>query len=567
MKKYFNFRKLKTKVLIGFAAVLVLNLMLSIYSITSINKINSGLKDLGNQKLPLLVNDEKMSFNIAERIALVRGYLLTGEQDYKDKFETYSIEAEEIAANLERMSTSAETNALLEKNKQWSEIITNEVFATYDAGEHKKASEILQGEAQSYARDMMEGFNQIATDRETQVLEDSKTAITVGENIIKMSITVSVIILIVGVGIALFTATTITKPLNRVIRQLRAVADGDLTGDKIDTNLRDETAQLVDISNQLLEKNNVMLQQIKENAEVLSAHSEELHQSANETMEGSNQIAITMNELAQSAESQAGNSGDMSSKMEKFTRHLNDVNDSGTQIQHHATTALDNTKDGQALMNDSVQQMVEIDHIVKDSVAKVHHLYDQSKEITQLVEVIQEISDQTNLLALNAAIEAARAGEHGKGFAVVADEVRKLAEQVSSSVSDITGIVSGIQQETSDVVDALQTGYAAVEKGTAQIQHTGDNFTTIHDAIVEVANNVSEVSQNLTAVLSESVGMTHIVEDNAALTEESAAGIQQTTASVEQSSMSMYEVTKSADELAATAENLMELVSRYKLKE
>ena len=567
MKKYFNFRKLKTKVLFGFAAVLMLNLMLSVYSINSINQINSDLKKLGNQQLPLLVNDEKMAFNIAERIALVRGYLLTGEQDYKDKFQTYTVEAEQIASDLASMSGSEETKALLEKNAQWSDIITNEVFAAYDNGEKEQASELLQGEAQMYARDIMEGFNHVATDRETQVLNDSKAAIEVGQNIIKMSTTVSIIILIVGIAIALYTATAITKPLNRVIRQLRAVADGDLTGDKIDTNLRDETAQLVDISNQLLEKNNVMLQQIKENAEVLSAHSEELHQSANETMEGSNQIAITMNELAQSAESQAGNSGDMSSKMEKFTRHLNDVNDSGTQIQHHATTALDNTKDGQALMNDSVQQMVEIDHIVKDSVTKVHHLYDQSKEITQLVEVIQEISDQTNLLALNAAIEAARAGEHGKGFAVVADEVRKLAEQVSSSVSDITGIVSGIQQETSDVVDALQTGYAAVEKGTAQIQHTGDNFTTIHDAIVEVANNVSEVSQNLTAVLSESVGMTHIVEDNAALTEESAAGIQQTTASVEQSSMSMYEVTKSADELAATAENLMELVSRYKLKE
>lgn len=567
MKKYFNFRKLKTKVLMGFAAVLVLNLMLSIYSINSINQINSDLKDLGNQKLPLLVNDEKMSFNIAERIALVRGYLLTGEQDYKDKFETYSTEAEEIAANLERMSTSAETKALLEKNTQWSEIITKDVFATYDAGEHKKASEILQGEAQSYARDIMEGFNQIATDRETQVLEDSKAAITVGENIIKMSMTVSIIILIVGMGIALFTATTITKPLNRVIGQLRKVADGDLTGEEITTILRDETSELVAISNQLLEKNNVMLQHIKENAEILSAHSEELHQSANETMEGSNQITLTMTELAKSADSQASNSSDMSMKMDKFTHHLHDVNNSGNQIQHHATMALDNTKAGQELMNNSVKQMVEIDHIVKESVTKVHHLYDQSKEITQLVQVIQEISDQTNLLALNAAIEAARAGEHGKGFAVVADEVRKLAEQVSSSVSDITDIVSGIQRGTSDVVDALQTGYASVEQGTAQIKHTGDNFTTIHDAILEVAHNVRAVSQNLNEVLSESVGMTHIVENNAALTEESAAGIQQTTTSVEQSSMSMYEVTKRADELANTAENLMELVSRYKLKE
>lgn len=566
MKKYFNFRKLKTKVLIGFAAVLVLNLMLSVYSVISINQINSDLKDLGNQQLPLLVNDEKMAFNIAERIALVRGYLLTGEQDYKDKFEAYSIEAEEIAANLERMSNSTETKALLEKNTQWSEMITNDVFATYDEGEHKKASKILQGEAQSYARDIMEGFNQIATDRETQVLEDSKAAIAVGQNIIKMSMTVSIIILIVGTGIALFTATTITKPLNRVIGQLRKVADGDLTGEEITTILRDETSELVDISNQLLKKNNVILQHIKENAEILSAHSEELHQSANETMEGSNQITLTMTELAQSADSQARNSSDMSMKMDKFTHHLNDVNNSGNQIQHHATMALDNTKAGQELMNHSVKQMVEIDHIVKESVTKVHHLYDQSKEITQLVQVIQEISDQTNLLALNAAIEAARAGEHGKGFAVVADEVRKLAEQVSSSVADITGIVSGIQRGTRDVVDALQTGYVSVEQGTAQIKHTGDNFTTIHAAILEVAHNVCDVSENLNEVLSESIGMTHIVENNAALTEESAAGIQQTTTSVEQSSISMYEVTKRADALANTAENLMELVSRYKLK-
>lgn len=565
MRKYFNFRSLRKKVLFGFMAIIAVNLIMSAYSMYAINNMNHHLEDLGNDKMPLLVNDEQMSFNIAERIALVRGYLLTGEKDYKDKFEQYRVEADKIEKELQARSTSAETKALLEKNDEWDRIIIDEVFAAYDRGDHEKASHILQGDAQTYARDIMEGFSNIATNRETQVLADSQKAIQVGQNIINISMIVTVILLIAGIGIAVFTANTITRPLNRAIAQLEKIATGDLTLSHISTSLRDETSKLVHISNAVLDNNKQMMQSIKQNAEVLSAHSEELHQSANETTETSTQIATTMNELAQSAESQAGNSGDMSSKMDRFTDHLEEVSHHGEQIKHHASTALEHTKAGHNMMVDSVQQMVEIDDVVKQSVTKVHRLYDQSKEITQLVKVIQDISDQTNLLALNAAIEAARAGEQGKGFAVVAGEVRKLAEQVSVSVSDITTIVDGIQHGTRDVVESLQSGYDAVEKGTTQIKHTGDNFKTIHDAIIEVAHNVNEVSHSLNEVLSESVQMSRIVEENAALTEESAAGIQQTTASVEQSNVSMHEVTKSADDLAQTAEALMGLVNRYKL--
>lgn len=565
MKKYFNFRSLRKKVLFGFMSILVLSLLMGAYSVWSIHNINNDLEDLGNKKMPLLVNDEQMSFNIAERIALVRGYLLTGDKDYKDKFEAYTVEGEKIAESLKAVSTSEHTKQLLAKSETWENIIIDEVFAAYDAGEKEKASKILQGDAQTYARDIMEGFSDIATSRENEVLQDSQDAVNLGKSVIQMTIVVTIILLIVGVGIAIFTANTITRPLNRAIHQLGRIAAGDLTLKHIETSLRDETYELVRISNLVLDNNKEMMSSIKENAELLSAHSEELHQSANETTEGSSQIATTMNELAKSAESQASNSGDMTTKMDRFTDHLEEVSHHGEQIEHHASTALENTRTGQQMMTASVNQMMAIDDIVKRSVTKVHQLYDQTKQITQLVQVIQDISDQTNLLALNAAIEAARAGEHGKGFAVVAGEVRTLAEQVSNSVADITTIVHGIQNGTSDVVEALQTGYDTVEKGTLQIQHTGDNFKTIHDEIIEVAHNIKEVSHNLNEVLSESVNMSRIVEENAALTEQSAAGIQQTTASVEQSSLSMREVTKSADELAETAEGLMSLVNRYKL--
>lgn len=228
--------------------------------------------------------------------------------------------------------------------------------------------------------------------------------------------------------------------------------------------------------------------------------------------------------------------------------------------------ALEVTQKGKELMDSSINQMEMIDGIVKSSLDKVHNLYDQSKEISKLVLVIKEISEQTNLLALNAAIEAARAGEHGKGFAVVADEVRKLAEQVSNSVSEITGIVSSIQKETGYVVESLVNGYEEVEKGTAKIKTTGQTFKVIDDSFTLVNTNIKSISERLYTILTESEHMTKLVKETAAFSNESVASIEETSSSVDQTNSSIHEVSKSANQLAHTAEDLMGIVSNYQLK-
>src|SRR5699024_4194813 len=133
----------------------------------------------------------------------------------------------------------------------------------------------------------------------------------------------------------------------------------------------------------------------------------------------------------------------------------------------------------------------------RDAVQKVQGLDAQSQEISKLVSVIQDSAEQTNLLALNAAIEAARAGEHGKGFAVVADEVRKLAEQVSVSVTDITTIVTSIQNESSMVTESLEGGYKEVEQGTTQIEATGEKFNGINTSITNMVKDIQSISDNL----------------------------------------------------------------------
>src|SRR5690625_4415295 len=171
-------------------------------------------------------------------------------------------------------------------------------------------------------------------------------------------------------------------------------------------------------------------------------------------------------------------------------------------------------------MSQSVEQMKRIDLIVSNAVEQVRGLDQKSDEISKLIQVVKDIADQTNLLALNAAIEAARAGEHGKGFAVVADEVRKLAEGVTRSVLEITSIVNSIQKETDDVVNSLNDGYNEVKEGIEQIGKTGESFEIIDDSISSMVDNILSIANRLKEIANNSNEMNELIGEIASVSEE-----------------------------------------------
>lgn len=372
------------------------------------------------------------------------------------------------------------------------------------------------------------------------------------------------VFLVIGAITIFLIIKSIIQPINKLKEKANNIGKGNLS-EQIKVTSDDEIGQLSIAMSAMQNMLKEMIQKISHASERIASHSEELTQSSNEVSNGTEQISSTMEELASGAETQANNASELSSSMEAFVIRLDEANKYGNDINESSKDVLSVAKEGSQLMSDSVEQMQKINRVVQESVHRVEGLSIQSKEISKLVLVIKEIADQTNLLALNAAIEAARAGEQGKGFAVVADEVKKLAEQVAKSIVDISNIVNNIQTETVSVSDSLQSGYKEVERGTSKIQTTEESFNKIQGLISEEAKGIASISQILDDVSVKGQEMSGSIQEIAAVSEESAAGIEETAAASQQTSSSMQEVTASAEELANLAEELTQMVQKFKL--
>lgn len=382
--------------------------------------------------------------------------------------------------------------------------------------------------------------------------------------LVPILITLSSVVLI-AIIISLLTTRRITKAIQMVMRRMQGIASGDLSHEPLIAKSEDEIGQLIHATNDMHEKMREVLQDMNRVSEIVSTQSEELSQSAGEVKTGSDQVSSTMQELASGSETQAHHTSNLASSMRAFTEEIANINENSEGVQQFSNEVLEMTNEGSELMEQSKIQMVTIDEIVNEAVKRVLGLSIQTQEISKLVEVIRDIADQTNLLALNAAIEASRAGEFGQGFAIVADEVRRLAEQVALSVTDITHIVTNIQNESKNVTSTLQSGYKEVESGTAQIELTEGKFNEISKALAEMVNNLNHSMEISASIATRSDQLHTSIEEIAAVSEESAAGIEQTSASSQQTSAAMEEVSASSKYLAETAEQLNDLVRQFKL--
>ncbi|MFJ7841377.1 methyl-accepting chemotaxis protein [Lysinibacillus sphaericus] len=564
MNRLFQFKTIKARLLSTFIMLLVLFACFTTYTYFSNTNMEKQAKVLVEEDLIVLTASKNLAMSTSVRLSAALSYVVSGDEKYIETFNEYRKIAEDNNLIVEKYENTPEREKLVEMAREWSNRVNSEVFEVYKQGDKQLALENLTA-INHLVTEVRTGYEKVADKRAEAITKVGNDVVSTSSSNNTVGVIVSIILSVIGILIAIFTASRISKPISVVSHHMRELADGNLRNEKFSVTRQDEIGHLMLSANDLNEKLKDTISSIHNVSETVAASSEELAQSSNEVQTGTEQISYTMQELATGTETQASTASDLAETMTTFQRHIYETTQEGIELKEHSGQVHDLTNTGKTLMVQSTQQMATINDIVLDSVKKVEGLNEQSAEISKLVSVIDEISNQTNLLALNAAIEAARAGEHGKGFAVVADEVRKLAEQVQFSVTDISTIVHRIQSETGNVTNSLQSGYEEVKKGTAQLNQTNHTFDQISQAIEDMNNNINVISNNLTKISQHSEAINGSIDEMASISQESAAGVEQTTATVEETAATMDEISKSANQLAEMAEELNTQLQKFTL--
>ena len=340
-----------------------------------------------------------------------------------------------------------------------------------------------------------------------------------------------------GVCMSMIIIRGVTGPLSRVVTALKSVAAGDLTAPLMKMTSRDEVGILGHATDAMSEMLKKMVGEIKGTSSQVAAAATE--------------VAASAEELSQTVRSQEQAATQVASAVTELSASITEV---ANKSSDSATSARDSMKQAAAggdLVQQTVTQLGQINDRFSEVGSVVSTLEQQGQEVGRIVQVIQDIADQTNLLALNAAIEAARAGEHGRGFAVVADEVRKLAERTTQATGEVASTIGGMQQGTVKAAEAMKVGRQTVEEGARMGGQAGDAV----GVIVKAQKAAEQMAASIAAA----------TQQQASATEEISRTIEQMTAANSQSAGAASQASQAANSLSQQAEVLKRSMERYKV--
>lgn len=462
-------------------------------------------------------------------------------ENVKEKYETFKTEY----TKLQNASTNMLNLTVENKNK--------EAYAVYlkDVESQKTSVNKLLDEIQSLNSENAKTIYQ----------QDKKDA----GSIIMLLIIVIAAALILSISCGLLMTRLIVRPIKEIQRLFAQTEQGDFTVEGTYQS-KDEVGMLTASFNQMVAGVRSIIETVGETSHQVAASSQQLSASAEESTKASEYISSTIQELASGSERQAESVESSRTIIKGMTEFAGRISSNAEKAASTAGESAQMSIAGTKAIEKVGAQMTSINETVVSLSEAFKHLSDRSDEIGKITEVITSIAEQTNLLALNAAIEAARAGEQGKGFAVVADEVRKLAEQSAHSAEQITKLIAIIQNDTKETMNTVISATGEVKEGLVVVNEAGGAFRKIENSIKEAVaqiNNVTDLVRNLTAGTNEIETAISGVQEVAVSAAEST---QTVSAATQEQLASMEEIASSAQILAQNAEELQHLIEKFKIK-
>lgn len=384
-------------------------------------------------------------------------------------------------------------------------------------------------------------------------------------NLLITSLIVIAITLFLLVIVILLYSGYLTNRLKPVNLLSKNIALGDLATDSLVAKGDDEISQMSENLNTMVENLRTIVQEVSSTLENVVATAEELSSNTEQTQLASEQIAKALQDVAGGGETQTILTNKAVVVTDDIFNQIKSILSNVNKANIASKEAYSKAKTGNIVVSTALAKMSKIETKVGVSSTIIDTLGQKSGEISNIISLITSIAQQTNLLALNAAIEAARAGEHGKGFAVVADEVRKLAEQSQVASNHISTLVSEIQKDVKSAVDSMKDGTESVKEGIEAVQDVGKTFNTILVEVDSVSVQTQEIENRADKVYEGTESLVVSIASINKITSESNDSTQTIAASTEEQTASMKEVANVAEALATMSSDLELVVAKFKL--